>query len=154
MRGENAPTNSGPLSVAGTSPRARGKRVDGFKSVGKGRNIPACAGKTLAPAFSVAVSQEHPRVRGENGEEASNSSSTGGTSPRARGKRAHALCADCPLRNIPACAGKTSPRAMDSMSKSEHPRVRGENKTTCSPTWGPAGTSPRARGKQSIGNYC
>ena len=24
-----------------------------------------------------------------------------------RGKRAHALCADCPLRNIPAYAGKT-----------------------------------------------
>ena len=50
-----------------------------------------------------------------------------GTSPRARGKRSAGTVTEEPLRNIPACAGKTHLVHEADFLQKEHPRVRGEN---------------------------
>ena len=66
MRGENAAVLSHMVIAAGTSPRARGKLGRAFPVFTGGRNIPACAGKTIPSITTPGVTPEHPRVRGEN----------------------------------------------------------------------------------------
>ena len=51
------------------------------------------------------------------------------------------------MRNIPACAGKTTPNRGCTPQSTEHPRVRGENHRKAQGLTTPYGTSPRARGK-------
>ena len=127
VRGENIPRFQLRHRVKGTSPRARGKLVHGFRVVTNSRNIPACAGKTVCAAVIRSRIAEHPRVRGENVAEDQIEAVKGGTSPRARGKLIQLLKTIFSMGNIPACAGKTF----------------------CNPLWGAfrQGTSPRARGK-------
>ena len=72
------------------------------------RNIPACAGKTIFSFSAKRSQQEHPRVRGENIRHPRGEILLIGTSPRARGKPCSASLWACSMRNIPACAGKTS----------------------------------------------
>ena len=127
MRGENHDILRMADAMAGTSPRARGKRADFREDIEQFRNIPACAGKTTYFSGPWQKNTEHPRVRGENDECARCAIGYSGTSPRARGKRALKELFVNPIRNIPACAGKTLHDGFLSVSLSEHPRVRGEN---------------------------
>ena|GEM_PF-2003101 len=110
-------------------------------------NIPACAGKTGRPRGCYTVFKEHPRVRGENPPINLACTQPKGTSPRARGKRGQYGKKPSPLRNIPACAGKTRIASMASARPEEHPRVRGENGLASCRLMRVRGTSPRARGK-------
>ena len=135
---------------SGTSPRARGKlRIAPMKSRDK-RNIPACAGKTHRHEYRRWGFPEHPRVRGENTGEMMQSLSQRGTSPRARGKLLKKAITRENVRNIPACAGKTSMVGVSGAWVTEHPRVRGENRPEHMATVTSEGTSPRARGKQHL----
>ena len=111
------------------------------------RNIPACAGKTRSIGVAALVAWEHPRVRGENGDQAPNGAGGGGTSPRARGKPVRRCTFFRPQGNIPACAGKTDQRPGGENQPPEHPRVRGENGFGFDADFFVEGTSPRARGK-------
>ena len=148
MRGENIEYENQASSDEGTSPRARGKPTPPPTGRREGRNIPACAGKTMSPLGLLIANAEHPRVRGENRFAARVGLLAGGTSPRARGKQPQRMATHHMHRNIPACAGKTSVPASCAPAKKEHPRVRGENGFS-SPKFCPrGGTSPRARGKQ------
>ncbi len=73
-----------------------------------------------------------------------------GTSPRARGPRADGPGHAHARGNIPACAGTTSGRSRSRTRPGEHPRVRGDHTAEWFPTWLFSGTSPRARGPQSM----
>ena len=86
VRGENFWLSVLMVAMAGTSPRARGKRLDVHQEVNGGRNIPACAGKTFGYTLLVVLIEEHPRVRGENERLRGVTITEWGTSPRARGK--------------------------------------------------------------------
>ena len=109
VRGENSYICLFASSRAGTSPRARGKQVMVISGDSSPGNIPACAGKTPRGMLISDPQREHPRVRGENDQDLGYAIKREGTYPRARGKPHkfegfHGL-----FRNIPACAGKTSP---------------------------------------------
>ena len=93
----------------------------------RARNIPAYAGKTFLAKRPGNLPKEHPRVRGENTLLVFMGFNLGGTSPRARGKPMRKRVIIIAWRNIPACAGKTSPGEPAFRRKKEHPRVRGEN---------------------------
>ena len=137
---------------AGTSPRMRGKLDLAKLRHSAGRNIPAYAGKTLlAPDRRVAVT-EHPRVCGENRRSKLTRMVGSGTSPRMRGKQMGAKPAPAVQRNIPAYAGKTQTMPCTSPQHPEHPRVCGENLDLIAHSLGPAGTSPRMRGKHRAEN--
>ena len=70
-----------------------------------------------------------------------------GSSPRVRGKRETALDKALTLRIIPARAGQTSPRCSALRAGPDHPRACGANMCGSLPLRGPAGSSPRVRGK-------
>ena len=66
MRGENEELAAKIDRIHGSSPHARGKlHVENNASTREGL-IPACAGKTVAPAPATVASKAHPRMRGEN----------------------------------------------------------------------------------------
>ncbi len=48
----------------------------------------------------------------------------------------------------PRCAGTTARRGRGRCSPAEHPRLRGDNRSTAGPRTGPSGTPPPARGQQ------
>ena len=149
MRGENTRPERQAHLPRGTSPRARGKHNFHEVKISYLGNIPACAGKTPAPAALALSAEEHPRVRGENIMCDAEHVHSGGTSPRARGKHFGMRNRDTDCRNIPACAGKTLIFPPSGVCVKEHPRVRGENCPlyTTIALW--FGTSPRARGKHA-----
>ena len=84
--GENIYLIGGMNPTMGTSPRMRGKHLHAVRTTGFNRNIPAYAGKTIAPSIWCMTSEEHPRVCGENYYDTCLDMSSRGTSPRMRGK--------------------------------------------------------------------
>ena len=85
----------------------RGKRVPDINELSHMRNIPAYAGKTPGRGLNHNQSAEHPRVCGENHQQAHTDLTYAGTSPRMRGKLVRLPCQLSAMRNIPAYAGKT-----------------------------------------------
>ncbi|ERH21260.1 hypothetical protein HMPREF1980_02374 [Actinomyces sp. oral taxon 172 str. F0311] len=85
--GENYWPTGGQDHATGSSPRGRGKRVDGVDDEIHRRLIPARAGKTHPPRRRPALSPAHPRVGGENDAERQIMNLQDGSSPRRRGKR-------------------------------------------------------------------
>ena len=147
-RGENSLDFVHAEKPCGTSPRTRGKRLQGGQLVVVAGNIPAHAGKTQPEPNFTHTTGEHPRARGENTGGESTPRIGSGTSPRTRGKRGLEKRGELGRRNIPACAGKTFPDRTGPGRTAEHPRVRGENAGASARLRGNLGTSPRARGKR------
>ena len=116
------------LSVCGgSSPRVRGKPRHFLSILTLSRLIPACAGKTVRLILGGCVCRAHPRVCGENWVHAPVFLSSGGSSPRVRGKQTGKL--DAVLHVV------------------AHPRVCGENHTRPHLPVTALGSSPRVRGK-------
>ena len=69
--------------------------------------IPACAGKTSSAGASALAIWAHPRVCGENNDQAVGLHRVVGSSPRVRGKQWFDGTGAPTGRLIPACAGKT-----------------------------------------------
>ncbi len=86
VRGENQIGANPIVGLLGTSPRAWGKRTQGFRALLRVRNIPTCVGKTWRRVDEIFSTTEHPHVRGENALGISLTVLIGGTSPRAWGK--------------------------------------------------------------------
>ena len=146
--GENKASGGVGHVAVGSSPRVRGKPpvldvVDAHQ-----RLIPACAGKTTAPAVSTVSRTAHPRVCGENPTPREIVHSPEGSSPRVRGKPAARRPRPRAGRLIPACAGKTGRRRAWCTRGSAHPRVCGENAPLRCPRSPTTGSSPRVRGKR------
>ncbi len=154
VRGEDPVGRRLRLIPAGTPPRARGRRVT-LVVCGSGvGNTPACAGKTARLSGRARTGGEHPRVRGEDVHNGLDTSDATGTPPRARGRLDEVCGHNDNVRNTPACAGKTTTsKGCDGLTR-EHPRVRGEDRLVIEWPGDGAGTPPRARGRQRIGQDC
>ena len=148
--GENWLRRAAVESLVGSSPRVRGKQTKTPTLTGRGRLIPACAGKTRPATASTRPRRAHPRVCGENAAIGSRLNFVAGSSPRVRGKphRRSQLLVRGGL--IPACAGKTAPRPRASNPRPAHPRVCGENAPAGRLPTGADGSSPRVRGKHLV----
>ena len=85
---------------------------------------------------------------GENRRAKDGSDGPQGSSPRVRGKRAHARVDVLQGRLIPACAGKTGTSKCQHEIMWAHPRVCGENRFDTDPLLAADGSSPRVRGKR------
>ena len=70
-----------------------------------------------------------------------------GSPPRARGKALKLFLMGLRKGITPACAGKSSPRWYSPGRGWDHPRVRGEKRTTARKSSTASGSPPRARGK-------
>ena len=96
-----------PPGGAGSSPLTRGKLLRLDRGGGRGRLIPAHAGKTWPCASNVERKPAHPRSRGENVVAVISASGVAGSSPLTRGKPLVKSRAFEETRLIPAHAGKT-----------------------------------------------
>ena len=116
------------------------------------RLIPAWAGKTSATWFLRLRSPAHPRMGGENGAARDDCGQGIGSSPHGRGKRVSDSGECCPLRLIPAWAGKTKLTARPDPRYRAHPRMGGENSSSTPCCISCTGSSPHGRGKLSAGS--
>ena len=146
VRGEHMDYETGLKLSDGSSPRARGTRLQPAEVRLALRFIPACAGNTASRLSGHMSTPVHPRVRGEHVMTCVTMDRMSGSSPRARG-----TLDDHPLlrhlgRFIPACAGNTAWMQPRMMPNPVHPRVRGEHLIDMARSVQPSGSSPRARG--------
>jgi len=112
--------------LVGSSPRARGTRIDEHHDLRVVRFIPAGAGNTRPAAGSTPRTAVHPRGRGE-----------------------HIFSAERPpktIRFIPAGAGNTDRMGIATILQTVHPRGRGEHVLPTVNIISICGSSPRARG--------
>ena len=128
-RGENPIRQHVSSHFPGSSPLTRGKRERPGSRAGRGRLIPAHAGKTPPWMRRARASRAHPRSRGENFSADSCVAACTGSSPLTRGKRTQATHGRARPGLIPAHAGKTPRRAGRPSQARAHPRSRGENVT-------------------------
>ena len=128
MRGEHAIMRGKPWFATGSSPHARGARLQMPSSVWRARIIPACAGSTAAADGKLPVEGDHPRMRGEHSVPSTRRRGSRGSSPHARGARVRGAHGERPEGIIPACAGSTRSRRAASSMAGDHPRMRGEHR--------------------------
>ena len=132
--------------TTGSSPRARGTRVQFHRNFSLRRFIPASAGNTASSSAGSTLKSVHPRERGEHAPTASWKPPASGSSPRARGTRPAAHAQLVQARFIPASAGNTRSAGPTSRPRAVHPRERGEHRNRRVPRLRQLGSSPRARG--------
>ena len=134
-------------SVAGSSPRVRGKPGSASRPVVTGRIIPARAGQTGVMTISSMTSPDHPRACGANSDGHRGEWGPDGSSPRVRGKRTSSPRCGIGGRIIPARAGQTRCLVSERQVSPDHPRACGANAVGCPRCRGVRGSSPRVRGK-------
>ena len=139
------------VSVAGLSPRGRGKPARlRLQEIYPG-SIPAWAGETLGIPRSVTPAEVYPRVGGGNHTGQHIPSYINGLSPRGRGKQSRAGISGSRRRSIPAWAGETRASAPAHCRYTVYPRVGGGNRSSGSIPAPDRGLSPRGRGKPRQG---
>ena len=134
-------------SLAGRSPRARGKRPGPLPASMYDRSIPACAGEAACSIAPSADEPVDPRVRGGSCAARSSKGFRRGRSPRARGKQDARPARVHLLGSIPACAGEATRSERADRRGWVDPRVRGGSSPTDTNRALTDGRSPRARGK-------
>jgi len=90
VRGGDAARASCNARISGRSPRARGRHVLLVGHIRESGSIPACAGETISATPARGHLRVDPRVRGGDGISGVSRPSSGGRSPRARGRRVFA----------------------------------------------------------------
>ena len=147
MRGEDIDPDNDDMHVSGSPPHARGRLGRFLNDVEDVGITPACAGKTEAEPLRAHRSQDHPRMRGEDGTRGTRGRRRCGSPPHARGRPIRLGCAARRRRITPACAGKTGQVTDLPESYGDHPRMRGEDETNLDQTTSNEGSPPHARGR-------
>ena len=128
-------------------PRIRGEHNGGGRlDPDRSGIIPAYAGSTRGTEIAREPQSDHPRIRGEHHRRHGRGFCRQGSSPHTRG--ALSLCRMCRAgtRIIPAYAGSTADARRSSSTPTDHPRIRGEHKSTRSTDSTSPGSSPHTRG--------
>ena len=148
-RGEHGGGVGFELLLRGSSPLARGTRLERRGGCAGLRLIPARAGNTRYWLDYRRSCPAHPRSRGEHHDYPSYTASATGSSPLARGTPPCWQPVWQAGRLIPARAGNTLKRVSTNMSMKAHPRSRGEHIRLSTGITSSSGSSPLARGTQS-----
>ena len=130
----------------GSSPHTRGALCSSLKRQDLVGIIPAYAGSTLLLRFRLALSGDHPRIRGEHALRFLPLRAALGSSPHTRGAP---LIVNTPAKNsgiIPAYAGSTFAKCRAERVIGDHPRIRGEHRDATGTQRGTPGSSPHTRG--------
>ena len=130
----------------GSSPHTRGAHLEVAVDPIQLRIIPAYAGSTSTAGTTASRRSDHPRIRGEHQACEKINRKYGGSSPHTRGAPLLACADDRHIRIIPAYAGSTPPREVNTFIRLNHPRIRGEHTCRSSPLETPGGSSPHTRG--------
>ena len=146
MRGEHIDSVALIDVPVGSPPHARGARTDREYDVALNGITPACAGSTEQAKAAETAARDHPRMRGEHLSQSLLGCLDLGSPPHARGAQ-NELLGDRDLTRItPACAGSTFPLSPGLLHGKDHPRMRGEHRTSASASRRVEGSPPHARG--------
>ena len=137
-------------AAAGSSPLARGLRLEGAGPPHRPGIIPARAGFTHSDNKERRANKDHPRSRGVYTREPGALCNAGGSSPLARGLRAAAAGRGRGHGIIPARAGFTRPLLRRPRRAPDHPRSRGVYIMRKTGRARYAGSSPLARGLRAV----
>ena len=144
--GEQRNVIAPPDTIPGSSPRVRGTVYARLVHRSGRRFIPACAGNSTDESDKLYWGSVHPRVCGEQIVGKVISTAPHGSSPRVRGTGKAILAQAKSSRFIPACAGNRSAHAARAVRQPVHPRVCGEQPSSCDSISSFRGSSPRVRG--------
>ena len=147
--GANASSAAACKSLAGSSPRVRGKPRIGGATRMVLRIIPARAGQTPERNPRERSGPDHPRACGANKSHTVSPHWRTGSSPRVRGKPSAYTTLEFAVRIIPARAGQTRSIRSTEHATSDHPRACGANGVMARAESAPIGSSPRVRGKRN-----
>ena len=133
-RGENLVPAGRMVIGGGSSPLTRGKPPSLAILSTESGLIPAHAGKTSPTPTMMMPAWAHPRSRGENPATRPRYLCRSGSSPLTRGKPRSMIWASIGSGLIPAHAGKTGNPGDRGADDAAHPRSRGENVTSITPS--------------------
>ena len=131
----------------GSSPLVRGQRPGQRMNTGKARIIPARAGPTEHEDGTLWLHEDHPRSCGANVNELVDMVEGDGSSPLVRGQPDAVHQNVDELRIIPARAGPTRFRGLDTLACTDHPRSCGANFEMVASQPVSFGSSPLVRGQ-------
>ena len=134
------------VEIGGSSPLARGPLVRRRRQLRGCGLIPARAGTTGDGGDVSAAGGAHPRSRGDHVTTVKIKTGAPGSSPLARGPRAHVGCEVDGAGLIPARAGTTAGLGHTKVSVWAHPRSRGDHRILRIFQHALMGSSPLARG--------
>ena len=117
-------------SMAGSSPHTRGARSTTTSKFPNRGIIPAYAGSTTPAPSSPSLGKDHPRIRGEHALRRFIDKGSQGSSPHTRGALAASSSTRRKRRIIPAYAGSTEFAPYSRCWRRDHPRIRGEHRST------------------------
>ena len=149
IRGEHGWVSCVSCTLAGSSPHTRGAPFLRRTVLEVVRIIPAYAGSTVPEEHGEIGRQDHPRIRGEHGEVFRVSKTPVGSSPHTRGAHVQGDGHHGEERIIPAYAGSTATWTAASISRTDHPRIRGEHRADRFDGDSLGGSSPHTRGARS-----
>ena len=146
IRGEHSAEANGTLRAYGSSPHTRGAQRLSKTGRSGPRIIPAYAGSTPASLWRSGGGRDHPRIRGEHGDQWGQDRVRVGSSPHTRGALPPSARRSSIKGIIPAYAGSTPFTASPPRTVRDHPRIRGEHLATRRPRTSIPGSSPHTRG--------
>ena len=148
MRGDVLPELGSRRPSRGSPPRARGRRRR-LRATRQTRGLtPACAGTSTSEPATDDSAWAHPRVRGDVWAAWAWLVLSGGSPPRARGRRIRRVVVLSGLGLTPACAGTSLSQRARPAASGAHPRVRGDVDRLDDLTVQLTGSPPRARGRR------
>jgi len=147
VRGEEEPYALAIRSRSEIPPRARGRDGVVARTLMKGGNTPACAGKSGCGKVGGVAFEKYPRVRGEEADPNGSKASIAEIPPRARGRVAGYWSFLKRRGNTPACAGKRGWCVIACTITWKYPRVRGEETLNLAEHIINMEIPPRARGR-------
>ena len=134
LRGEDEKQSVQSRTFRETPPLTRGRLEKSVFDRLSERNTPAYAGKTAKCGVGRLESWKHPRLRGEDVRIVWRYPSVLETPPLTRGRPQAQGPLGCYARNTPAYAGKTTDGPKLLSHDRKHPRLRGEDLATSSPS--------------------
>ena len=146
IRGEHGTAEIAERLDSGSSPHTRGARGASGARIVRGGIIPAYAGSTLIPCSRATSSSDHPRIRGEHAGLGLGEAAARGSSPHTRGAPGDRHDGHTVQGIIPAYAGSTVTPSTGSVTKTDHPRIRGEHVFREIRIRLQSGSSPHTRG--------
>ena len=146
LRGEQNNSIKFTVCSAGSPPLARGTVDGGTQALREQRITPACAGNSILATILVAVTKDHPRLRGEQKGQNRAAYIAQGSPPLARGTVIDCVVYPSGGGITPACAGNRRRYKRCINSGRDHPRLRGEQRVKVKPPMVTVGSPPLARG--------
>ena len=146
IRGEHGQKSVSAPSRAGSSPHTRGAPAASPNTNRALRIIPAYAGSTPSGMTRRGTSKDHPRIRGEHRRRHRIQIGHYGSSPHTRGARLRPIPQGEGWGIIPAYAGSTERMLGGRVVSGDHPRIRGEHRSSAAILRIVCGSSPHTRG--------